>query len=622
MTLRPLLLRILLLVPIALLTNSCEFETDRVYERDAQENVKPPEISVADLDLDNDTIYLFYGRNIPFRFVSNNQPVESVRIIIDGAETQAFTSGEGVFLLDHYRLDEGQHTLQLELITSSGSNSMADILGAEGFIFTKTWVLFVVKDFSGRHETRVKNGCLNFSWKVYPSGDFREYVIYREKSYSERVEVGRTTSAEFTDCSYAGEGGTYYVEVLKKDGTFFDWGWGYAEPGRELPELSFSCTKDNVWTVKWTKSKYTNAISATYLSIARGNSTDFVRVMESISPEDTAWTVPSGYFFAERVAFRLQVVPVNNVIYNSGFYERFESTLYDLALGFKYKPLNENGYHLTQVSADEFIYILGCDSLVRYSLSGLRPVDRLSYNPSYCSMCKFVDFRVSASGKFLTTFVDCDNDLMIAETGTLKNNSRYDLHSISVPTVFTLVPVSDAGTGIIPHPQSGFYVYDFSSSSVLGYYSNDNYQTSGTLISANGKYIFLKDNALRLVNFDGSGFKGVWSQPAGSTVRYYGFHGTDDEKLVIWDGSLISVRNCSDFSEAWSFPFSDANLLSIDYFNNEFLSYTPGYLHVRSLLDGSPVKDIPVNIDPTNWYYSCILTGHAVINSTGVIYFY
>jgi len=246
MTLRNPLLRILLLVSIQLLINSCEFETDRVYERDADENIKPPEISVAELDLDSDTIYLFYGKNIPFRFVSNNQPVESVRIIIDGAETQAFPSGEGVFLLDHYKLDEGQHTLELELITSSGSNSMADILGAEGFIFKKTWVLFVVKDFSAEHETRIKNGCLNFSWKVYPAGDFREYVIYREKSYYGRVEVGRTTSTEFTDCSYAGEGGTYYVEVLKKDGTFFDWGWGYAEPGRELPEISFSCTKDNI----------------------------------------------------------------------------------------------------------------------------------------------------------------------------------------------------------------------------------------------------------------------------------------------------------------------------------------------------------------------------------------
>lgn len=610
---------ILVQVLFSLFFYSCEFETDKVYERKVDKDADPPEITVVDLDLESDTIFLFNGRNVSFRFTSSNQKINIVRFNVDGNEAAVYSSGEGMFLLDYGNINEGEHTLVLEVITGSGTNSIADILGAEGYVFSKTWVLNVYKDYNTKLDTRVKNGCLNFSWKSYPVPDFKEYIIYREKSYYEKIEVGRTTSLEFSDCSYVGEGGRYFVEVLKKDGQLF--AWGYVELNQELPVLSFIGTVDNEYTIRWSKSKYYNAVDIFQLSANTGYGWNFVNVKETRDPQDTSWNISSSLLFGDNIDLKLLLVPKNSVIYTSDENYRFESVLYEVELGFRFKPGLVNAYHIAQVAADEFIYILNCDTLVRYSVSQKRTVEKMTYNPSYCSMCKFINYKVSPSGTYLTSRVDCDFDLMLANTGNFQQNSRFNLKSFSGQNYDPEILVSDAGTGIVNNAQSGFYVFDFKSSSSTGYYNKENYGGTGLAVSSDGKYIFLKDDVFRLVKFENSQFTSVWDNANYDMPKYYAFHGSDPEKLVIWNGSVLSVRNCSDFTEYYSFSLTDNSILSVDYFRNELLTYSDGHLFVRSLTDGSLIKDIPVSIDPTNWFYACILVNHAVICTTGVIYF-
>jgi len=621
MTLKNLLPRILLLFSVSFLLSSCEFETDRVYNREVNRNMQPPDVAVVDLDLDNDTIFLFYSKGFSFRFVSNNQPVESVRIVIDGTETQIITSGEGMFIIDHNGLSEGQHTLELNLITSSGTNSIADIIGAEGYIFSKSWVLYVVKDFNTRHEARVKDGCLNFSWKEYPAGDFREYVIYREKNYFEKIEVGRTTSTEFTDCSYVGEGGKYFVEVLKKDGQFFDWGWGYTELNIELPELSFVYDRGNMSTIIWTKSKYYNAIRKTYVGAMRRNDPKYTRIKETDNPDDTTCLMPAGYYFGETLNIKIHLEPENNVMYFPDYYSRFDIELTNQTVGYNFLPPFATVFALRQTSADEFIYTEGCDSLVRFSVTSLTPLEKFTYEPSYCSMCKFLNFQVSSSGKFLSAFIDCNYDLLLAESESIGINKRYNLRHISNPNAFSSVPVSDARTGIVTQRQSGFYIYDFNTSEVKRYYNKELYGSTGLDISSGANYIFLKDDKFRLVSYENSSFDPVWVYPGYDIPKFYCFHGTDPEKLIIWDGLVISVRNCSDFSLVLDFPLTDEMILSVDFYSNEMLTYSGGHLFVRNFTDGSLIDDVPVVTDGSEWYKNCKLINHAIIASKGFIYF-
>jgi hypothetical protein len=82
---------------------SCEYETDKVYERTVDRSVEPPEIIVVDLDLEEDTIYLFKESGFTFRFTSSNQEITTVRVTIDGTQVTVFNSGQGYYLLDRRR---------------------------------------------------------------------------------------------------------------------------------------------------------------------------------------------------------------------------------------------------------------------------------------------------------------------------------------------------------------------------------------------------------------------------------------------------------------------------------------------------------------------------------------
>jgi hypothetical protein len=614
-------IEIVALLLLLLSFSSCEYETEKVYIRTVNRDVQPPEITTVDLDLENDTIYLFNGREVTFRFISSDQKINEVVFKVDGEKETVYYSDNGTFLLDYGQMNEGEHTLLLEVITSSGTNSIADILGAEGYVFSKSWILNVYKDYNTRLTTGVRNGCLNFSWEKYPVPDFTEYIIYREKSYNEKIEVGRTKSTEFTDCSYVGEGGRYFVEVLKKDAQLFS--WGYAELNAELPLLSYTCNINNESAIKWSKSKYFNAVDIFYLSVNHGiNSVwDYVKVRETRDPEDTTWIVPASYLFGDNIDVKLLLVPRNSVIYTPDENYRFDADLDGLAIGFPFKSGPVSANHITQVSSDEFAYILSCDSLIIQSVSQRRKVDRFTYEPSYCSMCRFIDFRVSASGGYLTTYFDCDNKLMLLNTDDLSKHTTYDLKSFSGQNYSPQIPVSDSATGIINTATGGFYMFDFSKSVPLGHYSNGNYGGTGSSISSDGNYVFLTDDSLRLVRFEDSQFTGIWKHSMTDVPKYYAFDGSDPDRLVLWNGSVLSVKKCSDFSDLYSFTLTDGYILNIDYFSNEMLTYSDGHLYVRSFADGTLIKDIPVNIDPANWFYSCLLINHAVICTTGVMYF-
>lgn len=609
----------ILLILVSFFFASCEFETDKVYERKTVRDVDPPEIKVEYLSLDKDTIYLFDERSFSFIFSNDYQRIVAARFLLDGVEQTVYYSGAGSFNLDYHNMSEGFHTLSVEIITNSGTGSIADILGAEGFLVTNSWVINVIKDFNIKLPAMIKNGCLYFSWMKYPAPDFNGYIIYRAKNSVENIEVGKTINSEFTDCSYVGEGGRYYVEVQKKDGTNIP--WGFVELYPEPPVLKIISTGINDYSIIWNKCKYYNALENYQLSVSVKPFINFVKVMETENPQDTVWNIPSSYSFGEDIDVRLLINPRNSPIYNSDEYPGYIVSLFNIIVGFRFTSTGESAVHITQVAADEFIFAQGCDSLIRYSVSLKRALQKFSYNPSACSMCRFGSFKISPGGTFLTTRIDCNYDLICANSKDLYQNKRFKLTDLSGQGYVPGVPISDVGTGLINNFNSGFYVYDFNTASSIGYYYKENHGGIGFSISSDGKYIFLKDNLFNLVRFENSQFSIVWSRPDNSVPKHFEFHRTDPEKLVMWDGAVFSVRKCSDFSEFYNFTLTDKELLNIDFFSNEMLTYTQGHLYVRSLLDGSLIEDINVDLNLAINYLECILVNHSIICPTGVIYF-
>jgi len=597
---------------------SCEFEPHKVYERTVIENVTAPEIQIVELNLNYDTIFLYTQKQIRFNFTSSNQEILAVRFTIDNDEKYLVNTNKGVFELDYRIITNGIHTMVLELYTASGSGSIAEHLGVEGYLFSNSWVLYVDQNYSYNVKSIIADGFLKLTWNRYRGYDFKEYAVYRQTGWDSKILISKSTVPYFTDQTYVGEATNYYVEVITHDGLVIP--WGSLELVKDLPKLYFIVSEGNQYLVKWNKSKYYGAVETTTLSLSTNWGIDYTAIKVTSEPEDTSHFLTSLYF-GDRIVLKLNTVPINKIFYNPVNYSLYESYLTDLTVGFHFGMKNRGVYNITQVSRDEFIFIAGCDSLTRYSVSQKRIVERFGYQPIGCSMCNFSSLKVSPSGKYLTTYVDCDHDIMLVNSGNLANHTVRDLKSLTGQMYIPEIPVSDAGLVIVNNSNGGFYLYNFNTATTIAFYNKDVFTLQGLSISLNGDYIFLLHDSLRLVRYYNSEFINIWSHSRFAEPEFYEFDGINPDRLVIWNDSNLSIKQCADFSTVYEFPLADGKILDIDYYNNRILTWSSGHLFVRSLTDGSLLNDVPYRLDPGFWYNSCYLIDRAIVSQLGVIYF-
>jgi hypothetical protein len=206
-------------------------------------------------------------------------------------------------------------------------------------------------------------------------------------------------------------------------------------------------------------------------------------------------------------------------------------------------------------------------------------------------------------------------------TADFQRSINRDVKALSGQNYFPMIPVSDIGTAIILNDTRGFYVYDFINDTQLGYYNIGYFYPTDVMISSRGDYIFAKNYNLKLLHFTNGQFTEIWSTPQSFAPKYYQFDASNPDRLVLYDGTNITIKSCTDFSTIAQYPLNDPNLVNIDFLNQEILSYNAGYLKVRKLEDGTLVSQIHVNMSAQQCMQSCILTNHAIISTKGVIYF-
>lgn len=606
------------LLLFAVLMQTCEYNPMDVYERPVSKDVSPPQIETLVLDINHDTIFLYPEKIINFRFSSSNQEIKMVRFVINNDTKFTVNSNNGTFDLTYGTLSDGIQTLVLEVYTASGTNSIAELMGAERFLFSKSWKVFVDRSYYSRTRASASNGYLKLTWPKYRDYDFKEYVVSRILSYNNEVVIKRLKSTEFVDSSYVGEGGSYLVRVNNQNAKLLD--WGHMELAGDLPELKLMPTESDPFILKWGKSKYYNAVDTIKLSQSLNNTYKYVNVKTTRDPTDSTYVLETG-FFADNADFKLKFVPKKrNIRYTSDYYQNFESQAI-VTLGFPFIRPNTPVFSIDQVNQDEFVYLEGCDSIIRYSVSEKHSPEQLGYRSSGCSKCEFSSITFSSSGKYITNYVNCTSDLMLVTSNNMHNYIIRDLKPYSGQNYTPKIFVSDVATAIVNKGNGGFNIYDFNTNTSLASYQKTTYGGQGLNISPNGNYLFLLDDSLRLVRFTNSQFTNVWSHNRFAYPKYFGFDGVNPEQMFIWDGTTFSVKLCNDFSDVYKFSLSDNTILDIDFYNKEILTYNSGHLYVKSYLNGSLIKDLPIHIDPSFWYNSFSIINHAIISMKGVIYF-
>ncbi len=605
---------------------SCKYDTNNIYERNLNQNVAEPTIETVHLDLseDKDTVELAYNR-VHFNFKSSDQQISGVKFYLDGTLNGTVESGNSSFDLYHEFLFVGMHRLKLEIYTHSGTGSIADSLGMEGFLFaSKEWTIKVQKTNYWGVTSIVSDGFLKLVW-AKPDQDIPEYIIYRNNQ-----EIGRTVTCDYIDKSHVGEAANYQVlfKSTYNAGQFET--IGQLSIPNEIRLKKFNYNTKNNYNILWERPKYYAAVESIQLVRDNDNYTT-TQLAKTTDINQGSFLIPTTSF-GQLEEYRIILTPkYPNPLYNNPSYSSnslYSSPKIECMIGYP-SPIFDS---FSRISSTEFLYhtdmydyesIAYNDSMFRYSTTQNKVVESFRYNPPNYGWSgdHYWNPTASVDGSYFVSNVGFTQTAIVGSAYSLKD---YKIIDISKLTTFTSkIPISNNGRGII-YSFDHKYLYDFINQSVLGTINSttaiDDYN-----ISSDGNYFFLRvSHTIWLYSFLNNQLKLERTIYADNSpgYDYFNFMASEPDKAVSWNKNTkaFSILRCSDLGIFKSFTIDADQILDIDYYHNRILTFAPKRLVVYSLSDGSVLYDIPVSFEymGTN---RCHLTGNSIFHEKGARYF-
>lgn len=598
-------------VIIAFAFLACEYSPDAVYTNPVNQEVQEPEITEVELSIDSnaDTIYIYTDKIVQFSFSSSTQEIIAVSVAIDNEPDEYINGNNGSFnTLNLYDLDEGIHSLQLNTYTHSGTNSIADILEAETFIFEKNWVVVVDKSYYKNTKYKVDKGVLTLEWQQYKGSDFKEYTLCKGlNGYT--MPYKTLDTAIFQDLSYVGEECQYIIYVKTIKGT--ELYWGTVSMPNSIPELSYSVSDSNIYTLNIEESQFYHGIDSILLL-------DNNTLIKSITNyQDTTYVISDGKY-ADHKWYEIRVIPKYDKTLFNQYTNRYESHI-TIDLGKKLLESNSLLQSISQVSNDEFIYVGNSGGIYRYSTSAYSVVDKIKFDRiQTCSSRSYERIEVSASGKSISAYAGCEDDVFLMSSTHLSNNLYRNLKHFTGQNYVPSIPISDTGIGAVRSKGSFVKLYDFNSNKVV---ASKLYHVYSLQISTNSNYVFINGGSYILAKRSYNTFTDIWSESRfSSELKYFTFHGTNPEQAIVWDGVELMLKDCNTFNTLKAFKLSDEHLCNIDFYNKRFLTYNNKKLLIRNLDNGDILQEVEINFSADSHYYKCYLINNIIINQSGLMH--
>lgn len=162
-----------------LAASSCTYNPEGIAFKEVRK-VEDPQVSLSLSELSmNDTLYVYQPTSLRYDLSTKSGKILDVTVRYDGTTVQSDASAFGTIRLDGALLTTGVHNLRIEVTTTSGSGSLADLAGAEGFQVWKSLTVIIdvnppptpVPVFS------TENGLLKISWTPFPGKNFLRYTV-------------------------------------------------------------------------------------------------------------------------------------------------------------------------------------------------------------------------------------------------------------------------------------------------------------------------------------------------------------------------------------------------------------------------------------------------------------
>lgn len=217
-------LNFILLVAILLFT-ACEYgpSGSNFLDLTPPEDQIPVEISLNDID-PSDTIYLYQPTSFSLRINSPND-LKQVVVVLDKEELINMWGNSIGFVFYPDQVEEGMHKLTIGAAFSSGTGSLAEMVGMEGYAGELSWNIRAIHNPQDRFKVDYRineEGFLELFWdNAIPENFIESYTIHSGLTQESDITIYNATQKSFVDYGYVCGYAFYEVKTQLKDGMVF-----------------------------------------------------------------------------------------------------------------------------------------------------------------------------------------------------------------------------------------------------------------------------------------------------------------------------------------------------------------------------------------------------------------
>ncbi|MBE9469235.1 MAG: hypothetical protein IMY72_13065 [Bacteroidetes bacterium] len=560
-----------ILYALIIFLTSCDFSPSDVYYFDVKEPTVSP-ILKLELNIDNtESLIYYWNSSVKLSLKNENIKIQSVDFFLDNEKL--ITLYDGVSYSAHINLyDYKEHSFRIEFYTTTGSNSIADNIGAESFKFgSREWILVPVNYniYDNGSITLTKDGA-TIDWKAFDGIGFNHYRIFKGSTNTEFISSENT----LIDNEYLGEDERYYVYVVDVDGK--ETLWAQCRTFNNLPSLKI-IEKNRKPALTWTTTGYESKIKFYKIYSKYLSSWDY---LGEVKPDEGSFIL-NGLLHGASYRIRLDAIPVTN--YNITNISLFSKYL-DADIGVSGPKID----NLLGNCMKGFVFEYR-DTTFFYSAENNNYEVLLNDNNFFKTVSPNLKYFLLQKGTTIELY-SLENFEFIKSVNIKNIISDYS------PAQYP--KISDNGLVEISVDKT-VYLYDIINEYMLTSKKYDRFYNP--VLSPDGRYLLLYDENVLITN-EISGNSIVELNKVTKTDGWYGYDDfflipDEPDKVYSYENQYLTVRTMTDYSEQRKFYAGSHKYLGgIDFSNDKVLIYGAEKFFIYDFNSGNLLETIPMRV--------------------------
>jgi len=529
---------------LLLFIGGCEFHSDNEYFREVQKTDSAA-ISIS-LDPSDSIVYLAGDQRFNYLAITDSLKCYNVKVFVDTTKISDIDEAYGSFNLSADDYADGHYVLTIVATTSSGSGSLADVVGAEGFLFSFSWDMFV--DKSPPVAVQITNifnddGILKIEWEKYEKSNFSRYEVVRTFyngtgiPYSISLAVIHDQNQNYyQDDTYLGGEITYQVKVfspmnkiaISEAKTFIDEGFS----------LQAEWIENDLVKLSWNKCKYPKAFKEYRVF----QNQQFVY---SSADAESNQVIKNIGILGEKARYELVLVSKGGDTWGRTYAEIYHS------IGIPMMAFEDFVYN----QGNESVYMATKTKLYKYN------TDNRNFIDSAALAYEYPEFILSPDNEVLLYIypklkVNTDN---LTQTETINQGHYGSLRSLSADSRGLL----NTGTAMALYDFAGLQVISPLSGSLI---INEHY------ITEDAKYVFEENNFESTVicdKLEGGSITKIWQTP----MHGFSLIPGEPDKVLILNKKVCEIRSIATNQVLSSFNVDSFWISGIDPANTTVMFY-------------------------------------------------